>query len=170
MHQMINVENKVKRKNNKDELHLYWRIFIPVTALLGLMIFFPLRIDQREAFLDSVFYGSISLACLATAFRVFQWYGKQSRWIVVIIVICSILSGWHVLDMAVLRYEGTPAYTFAGSANVFEPLHDGWAWYGLRFRNDEIVCHSLFERYIGNNFLAIAYDIDRFASWFACGG
>lgn len=161
---------QAKRKNDPDNLQRYWRFLIPLMFLLALMVKFPLRIDLREAFWDAVFYGTISLICIATAIKVYRRFGKHGYRLIAVALLCSVLSGWQIVDMTILRYEGPPAYTFAGLANAFEPLHDGWAWYNLRFRNDDIMCHSLFERYIGNNFIAIAYDIDRNATWFACGG
>jgi hypothetical protein len=159
-------------KGNHGEVSLrpYWCFFLPLTTMLIVMVEFPLRIDLRESFADALYYGTISLICIATAIRVYRRFGKHGYRLIALTLLCSVLSGWQVVDMMILRLEGPPAYTFAGSADAFEPLHDGWAWYGLRFRRDDILCHSLFERYIGNNFIAIAYDIDRNATRFACGG
>jgi hypothetical protein len=159
-----------KPQNDAKGLRRYWLVFIPLTIVLALMVKFPLRIDLRESFYDCLFYGTISLICVATAIHAFRRFHRRSYWLIVILLLCSLLSGWQVVDMGILRYEGPPAYTFAGSENAFEPLHHGWAWYNLRYPSDKIMCHSLFERYYGNNFIAIAYDIDRKATWFACGG
>ena len=159
-----------KTQESDNPLRRYWRAFIPLMILLNLMVYFPLRIHQRESFLDALFYGSISLLCIAAAIRVYRRFGKRNRVLIIVILLCAVLSSWQIFDMTILRLEGTSVYTFAGSANILEPLHNGWAWYGLRFPSDQIMCHSVFERYIGNNFIAIAYDINRTASWSACGG
>jgi hypothetical protein len=83
---------------------------------------------------------------------------------------CSLLSGWQIFDLVILRYEGSPAHSYASASNEFEPFNYGWIWYNLRFRSPEIMCHSLYERYFGNHLIAIIIEIKRDASWFACGG
>jgi hypothetical protein len=151
------------------KLHHYWHFFLPLAIILILMVKFPLRIDLRESFLDVVFYGTISLFCSITAIQVYRRFGKQGFRLIAVILLSVILSIWQIVDVAILRLEGSPAHSFAGT-NPFEPIHDGFAWYSLRFPRDDILCHSIFERYIGNGFIAIAYDINRDATWFACGG
>jgi hypothetical protein len=157
-------------KNSKTNLGRYWRFFLPLTLFLLLMVKFPLRIDLREAFFDSLFYGTISLLCVLTAIRVYRRFGKFGLRLITVILLCSALSGWQIFDLVILRYEGSPAHTFHSSSNTFEPFEHGWMWYKLRFPSDEILCHSLFERYFGNHLIAITLEIKRDASWFACGG
>jgi len=157
-------------KSGIDHLRRDWRFFTLLLIFLVVMVKFPLRIKLREAFWDAMFYGTISLICVGAAVRIYRNYGKHGLRLIAVILLCIVLSMWQIVDMTILRLEGTPAYTFSGLAGIFEPIHDGWAWYGLRFPNDDIMCHSLFERYVGNNFIAIAYDINRNATWFACGG
>lgn len=159
-----------KTKNDGDTLRRYWRIFIPLTVILVLMVRFPLRIDLREAFWDAVFYGTISLTCIATAIYIYRRFGKRIYRLIAVMLLCSILSGWQIIDMTILRYDRPFGYSFAGLANIFEPLHKGETYYSLHFPRDDIVCHILIERYIGNNFMAIVYSTDRYASWGACGG
>jgi hypothetical protein len=161
---------KIKSKNDIVDLRHYWRFFITLTLGLALMVKFPLRIELSESFWDTVYYGTISLSCLITAIRVYRRYSKHSFRLIAVILLSCGLASWQIVDVAILRLEGSPAHTFASSANVFEPIHAGFAWYNPRFPSDDILCHSIFERYIGNNFIAIAYDIDRNATWFACGG
>jgi hypothetical protein len=161
---------KSKRKNDQNNLRRYWRFFIPLAFVLSLMVKFPLRIELRESFWDSVFYGTILLMCLVTAIKVYRRFGKQGYRLIAVALLCSGLSAWQMVDMMILRHERPYAFSYAGLGNAFEPRHDGWAFYHLRFRSSDILCHTLSERYIGNNFIAIAYDINRNASWGACGG
>src|SRR5689334_20918151 len=142
---------KTKHKNDPNNLRHYWRFLIPLGILLALMVKFPLRIDLRESFWDAMFYGAISLICIAIAIRVYRHLGKHGYRLIAATLLCSALSGWQIVDMTILRYEGPSAHSYAGLANAFEPLHDGFAWYNLRFPSDNIMCHTLFERYIGNN-------------------
>ncbi len=157
-------ENDVKR------LRRYWRSSTLLTIVLALMVKYPLRIDLHESFYDCLFYGTISLICIISAVQIFLRFRWRSRWLIALLLLCSLLSSWQIVDMAVLRIEGPSAHTYASLEDAFEPMHDGWAWYNLRYPSDRIMCHALFERYYGNNFIAIAYDIDRKATWFACGG
>ncbi|MCA0457186.1 MAG: hypothetical protein LCI00_24655 [Chloroflexi bacterium] len=160
----------LETKNEKPNLHRYWRFWIPAAVILALMVKFPLRIDLRESTLDGLFYGSISFGCLVMMVRVYWRFGNDAHRLMAIILLCALLSSWQVIDMMILREEGPSAHTYASSSNIFEPLHDGWAWYNLRFPDRNIMCHSLFEQYVGNHILAIAYNINREATWFACGG
>ena len=116
-----------KTQESDNPLRRYWRAFIPLMILLNLMVYFPLRIHQRESFLDALFYGSISLLCIAAAIRVYRRFGKRNRVLIIVILVCAVLSGWQIFDMTILRLEGTSVYTFAGSANILEPVHDGRA-------------------------------------------
>lgn len=158
------------RADGVINLRRYWAFFIPLTYLLALMVFYPLRIDLGEAFKDSLFYGSIALICMVAALRVHHRYGKRGRRLIAVMLLCSVLSGWQIFDLVILRYEDSPAYSFAGYSTEFEPFTEGWIWYKLRFRSPEIMCHSLFERYYGNRFIAITLEIKRDATWLACGG
>jgi hypothetical protein len=168
--EVLDFMEETKGKNGVTNLRRYWRFFLPLTFVFILMVNFPLRIDLRESFCDALFYGIISLICIATAIRVYRRFGQEGLRLIAVILICSALSGWQIFDMVILRQEGSPAHTFASSSSPFEPLHEGWAWYNLRFPNDHIMCHSLFERYFGNHLIAITLEIKRDASWFACGG
>jgi hypothetical protein len=162
--------DETKSHNNKDSMRCYWRFLIPFTTLLIVMVKFPVRIGLQEAFWDSVFYGTLSLICVATAVRAYRRFGSRSYRLAAVALLCSVLAGWQVVDMAILRVEGPFAHTFASTGGVFEPIHDGWASYNLRFPSHTIMCHILSESYIGNNVIAIAYDIRRDAAYGACGG
>ena len=154
----------------KQDQRRYWHFWLPITVLFALMIKFPLRINQRESLLDTLFYGSIVIECLITAVRVYKRFGKRGHRLIAVILLCAMLSGWQIFDLDILRLEGPSAYAFSATSGIFEPLHDGWAWYNLRFPNPNIMCNALFEQYFGNNFIAITYEINRDATWFACGG
>jgi hypothetical protein len=170
MNDKLDFGEEIKGKNSVTNLRRYWRCFLPLTLILILMVNFPLRIDLRESFWDAVFYGIISLICILTAIQVYRRFGKGGLRLIAVILLCSVLAGWQIFDMVVLRLSGSPAHSFASSSSPLEPLHDGWAWYNLRFPSDEIMCHSLVERYFGNHLIAITYEIKRDVSWFACGG
>lgn len=154
----------------KKTQHRYWRFWLFVTIILSLMVKFPLRIMLRESFVDTLFYGAITFSCIVAATRVYRRFGRESRRLTAVILLCSLLSAWQIFDLDVLRLEGPPAYAFSATAGIFEPLHYGWAWYNLRFPNPNVMCNSLFELYFGNNVIAITYEINRDATWFACGG
>jgi hypothetical protein len=135
------------------------------------MVKFPLRIDLRELFYDTLFYGTISLICIDQAIQAYRRFGKVGYRLITVILLCSLLSGWQILDLYVLRTGSPPSVL--GFGNLMSPNftdNDGLAWYGLRFPNEDILCHSLFERYYGNYVIAITVEIRRDATWFACGG
>lgn len=149
--------DKTKRKNNPDSLRRYWYVFFPLMIILSLMIYFPLRIALDELLYDTIFYSAILLICIVSAIRIYLRFRKRSRQLVFVILLCVLLSGWQVFDLAILR-TGHQSSLIANT------------YYELRFRNDAILCHELSERHIGNDVIAIAYDIDREASWPVCGG
>lgn len=146
-----------KAKNTSKSLRFYWYFFLPLTLVLAVMIYFPLRIALDELLLDIIFYGAIMLACILSAIRVYLRFPKRGRRLLAVILLCVLLSGWQVFDLTVLRYGNST------------PL-PGFIYYTVRFPNKTIVCHNITERYVSNTFITIAYDINREASWFACGG
>ena len=148
---------KSKRKIH-DNIRPYWYVFLPLMIALAIMIYFPLRIALDELLLDTIFYGTIMLACIISAIHVYRRFRKRSRRLVVIILLCVFLSGWQVFDLNILR----GAYLSPQMGNTI--------YYSVRFTNDEIICHNYTEQYIGNDIIALVYDIDRNASWFRCGG
>lgn len=148
----------------------YWAFFIPLTYLLALMVFYPLRIDLGEAFKDSLFYGSIALICVVAAFRVHRRYGKRGRRLIAVMLLCSVLAGWQIFDLVILR---TGSATIVGFGKALSPAlseQDGLGWYVPRFPSPEILCHSMYERYYGNKFIAITLEIKRNEIWPVCGG
>jgi hypothetical protein len=161
---------EIRHKNRASDLRSYWRYSLLLTMFLALMVKFPLRFHTRYSLPDVLFYGTISLACMAAAIRVYRRFGKDNRRLFAVILLCVMLCGWQIFDLVVLRYEGSPAYSFAALSSPFEPPTEGWVWYNLRFRDSNIMCHSLYERVFGNYYFAITLEINREASWFACGG
>lgn len=157
-----------KRKNHPDTLRRYWRFLIPLAFVLSLMVKFPLRIVLGESFWDTMFYGTIVLICIGTAIHVYRRFGRRSHRFIAVALFCSVLAAWQIVDITLWRYEIPSGFSYAGLANAFEPLHDGLAWYMPRFQRD--FCGRLHERYIGNNFIAIVYDIDRNLMPMGCGG
>lgn len=149
--------DRLKSKNNSQSLRFYWHFFIPLTVILSLMIFFPLRIALDELLLDTIFYGVIMLACIISAIRIYLRFRRRSYRLVGIILLCILLSGWQVFDLAILRNGRQTTWIYDTS---YEP----------RFKNDEIRCHTISERYFGNDLIAIAYNINWQDSWGGCGG
>lgn len=161
----------IQQKTGVINKRPYWRFFLPLSLFLTLMVKFPLRIVLNELFYDALFYGAISLGCIATAIQIAQRVGKYGYRLIIVILLCSVLSGWQIFDLFILRTGRPPSvlvFGSVGSPNFSD--QDGLAWYGLRFPNDNIMCHSLYERYFGNYLIAITLEIDRGATWFACGG
>lgn len=165
---------QAKRKNHPDNVRRYWLFFIPLAFALSLMVKFPLRINYRESLWDAVFYGTILLLCIATAIHVCRRFGWHSYRLVAIALLCSVLAVWQIVDMTILREERPSIHSYAGTfadpADPFEPFHAGWVWYDQQFPRDVGGCRGVAERYIGNNFIAIVYDIDRSALRMGCGG
>jgi hypothetical protein len=153
-------------QNHITNLRRYWRFFLPLTLILALMMKFPLRIALRESFFDALFYGTISLMCVAAAIYVYRRFSKTGLRLIAVILLCSFLSGWQIFDLVILRHETT--FVFFGFYE--SPDYDGFAYYGLHFRNDDILCHVILERYFGNYLVAITLEINREASWYSCGG
>jgi hypothetical protein len=163
--------DKTKRKNNPDSLRRYWYVFFPLMIVLALMVKFPLRIDLRESFYDALFYGIVCLACVVFAIRVYQRFGKRAYRLIAMILLCSILSGWQIFDLYVLR-TGLVVLDWGPNSAMIGGLedHEGGATYNVRFRNKNIMCHVLDERYWGHYLLAITIDIKRDSTFGACGG
>src|SRR5687767_12975410 len=99
MSKVLDFMEEIKGENGVTNLRRYWRFFLPLTFILILMVNFPLRIDLRESFCDALFYGTISLICIATAIRVYRRFGQDGLRLIVVILLCSILSGWQIFDM-----------------------------------------------------------------------
>lgn len=128
-------------QNDKPNLRRYWYFWIPTAIFLAIMVKFPLRFVIGESLFDIVFYGAIAVDCVVTVIRVYRRFGNRALRVISLILLCFVLSGWQVFDLAVLRYQGSPASGFSSffGKNEFE----GMAWYNLRFRRDDIMCHSL---------------------------
>jgi len=148
--------DKPKGKNSPSSLRYYWYFFIPLTVILSLMIFFPLRIVIDELLYDTIFYGVILLFCIASTVHIYLRFRERSHRLVAVLLLCTILSGWQVFDIAVLR---------TGGSNVW--MHK--IYYGVRFQHRH--CQIDFsERLVGNHVIAIAYDVNRNDLWPNCGG
>jgi hypothetical protein len=161
---------ETRHKNRASDLRSYWRYSLLLTVFLALMIKFPLRFYMGKSLHNALFYGTISLACIAAAVRVSRRFGKRNSLLIAIILLCAVLSGWQIFDLLILRTGNPSVYGFGSSMSPNFADHDGVAWYGLRFPNEDIMCHSLSERYFGNYLIAITLKINREATWFACGG
>ena len=161
---------KVKRKNDTPDLHRYWRFFLPLTVVLGLMVKFPLCIDMRESLCDALFYGTISTLCVLTAARIYYRAGQHGYRLIAVIGLCSLLSAWQLVDPVILRDGGSFDHSYGSATSIFEPLHEGGAWYFPHFPRDDIQCHKHYERYFGNHMIAIVLEIKRDATWAGCGG
>jgi hypothetical protein len=131
---------------------------------------FPLRILNQETYYDMLLYGGVSLACLAAAFHIYRRFGRRGWRLMAVVLLGVVLAGWQVFDLAILRYEGASVYGFGPVMSSSFGENDGLAWYGLRFENSGVWCHGLYERYWGNRYIAITVEINREATWFACGG
>lgn len=161
---------ETKHQNGSTNLHHYWRLFLPLTVILALMVKFPLRIGIGELLYDLLFYGTISLICIATMIHVLKRAGKGAYRLIAIMLLCCLLSGWQVFDLYVLRMGRPAVYGFGNAMSPNFTDQDGVGLYVLRFPRDDILCHSLYERYYGNYEIAITVELNRDATWFACGG
>jgi hypothetical protein len=138
--------------------------------VLALLVKFPLRIDLHELDHDVLFYGTITLFCVVTAAHVYRRSGRHGYRLIAVFLLCSMLSGWQIFDLLVLR-EGSPSVIYFGNEmGSGNNDYEGGAWYNLRYPNEEIMCNSLIEKYFGNYTIAITTSINRDATWFACGG
>lgn len=144
-----------------------WWLVLPMLVFLLIMVRFPLRFVLTEVVWDSLFYGAISFLCFLLLIK---FYRQTRRFSLMLATVCCILlSSWQIVDLVILR-EISPAYSLGNSLTLLDPFTEQWAWYNLRFRDDSILCHSLWERYYGNRVIAITVEIKRDATWFACGG
>jgi hypothetical protein len=157
-------------QHESTSLRRYWLVFLPTAFVLALMVRFPLQIALEESFLDALYYGGIVLVCIAAAIRAHRRFSKRARRLIALILLCSLLSGWQVFDMVILRQEGPFASSFTYPLTPLEPLQEQWASYNVRFPNPAIVCHIRVERYFGNSILAITLEIKRDATYAVCGG
>lgn len=157
--------DKPKAKNGYRSLRIYWYFYIPLTVILSLMVFFPIRIHIEPDFTrnyarwlsdDRVFYSALLLLCMIFACRVVLRFRKRSKLLVILALVCVLLPGWQVFDLAILRTDGATGW--------MNKVH-----YGPRFQ--DYPCHTISEQYItGNKLFAIAYNINRYDAWPGCGG
>jgi hypothetical protein len=161
--------DKGKRKTSEFNSRRYWRIFLPLGIILLLCVRFPIRITLPDLYDDILLYGAISLISLLVAIRIYHRSKWAYRQLLVVILLCAVLSGWQVIDLGVLRFQTSGAYCFCDLYNGYKSSFMGFAWYEPRFRNPEIMCHSIREHFIGNEYLAITTET-RHVPWYACGG
>lgn len=159
---------KSKRKRGEISLRTYWRIFLPLLIVLIVFLKFPLRIAYYDLVDDIVLYGALSLICMFSALRIYRRFHNEARRRTFIVLLCAILSGVHVFDLAILRAGTGGVYARPGTAYPEKPFY-GFAWYVPRFSNDAIMCHSIYEEHWGTSLISIATKI-KHTSWFACGG
>jgi hypothetical protein len=159
---------KSKRKNGELDTKRYWQIFGTLAIVLLIMVRFPVRVWLIETLDDILIFGILSLGCLYTALRVYRQRRWQSWRLMAVILLCAALSGWQVFDLAVLRLDsGIVSLSFGWGRDV--PDYIGRGWYNPRFPNEDIYCHSIYEGYFGNGYIAITTDIQH-TTWYACGG
>lgn len=163
MGEILTSEETTKHKNDVINQRRYWYFFLPLTLFLALMVKFPLRFILQESLFDILFYGVIALDCIITIVRIYRRFGKCVWHLMAVVFLCCVLSGWQVFDLAVLRYNGSQASGFGDD-------REGFQYYKFRFPNKDILCHTLYERYWGNKYIMITVEINREATWFACGG
>ena len=165
-----NDTEKMKNKNSPSSIRRYWYFVIPLTIFLLLMVKFPLRILVREKFADALFYGAISLGCIALSVHLYRRFRKMASRLILITLLCSVLSGWQIFDLYYLRTSiGLLTWGSEGYFS-FESEYQGLAFYGLRFSHQNGCAPGLEEFYWGRPELAITIKIDRNAIWYACGG
>ena len=155
--------------------HRYWYFFVPLTLFLALMVKYPLRIHVQQSIYSAVFYGLITLACLLTAIWVYRRWGKRCQHLILVIVLCSALSGWQVVDLLLLRTDWanmSGGFCPLDGSDEYCPPHYGFSWYDQRFVEQRSRCDTpmLLEWYFGNKDIAITVSIWRNATWFPCGG
>jgi hypothetical protein len=155
-----------KCKYKEPNIKRYWLIYIPLTIAMLLLWRFPLRILLRETSSDLLFYSSLSFAFLLSAFNVYRLSKWKFRGLISVILLCVGLSAWQVFDLAIVRAE-VPSISFENYGN--SPDGFGRVWYNVRMKNDAIDCHSIFEKVIGNMYIAIAIETQH-TRWYACGG
>jgi hypothetical protein len=143
---------KVKRKNTDFNPRRYWRIFLPLTLVLLFCLRFPIRITIPDLYDDILLYGGISLVSFLVALRIY----RRSKWVyrrlLAVILLCSILVGWQVIDLAYLRLPTTGHALFADETTLLEDYR-GVAYYEGRFNNP--YCYALSENFFGFRAIAI---------------
>jgi hypothetical protein len=163
MQSTVNSEDKPNTKH-------YWRFMLPVAFILALMVKFPVRFGLPELTYTVFFYATISLICLAVAIHCFRRFRKRGYRLISVILLCAVLSEWQVFDLLALRTGRPAAWGFGPTLDHSLSDYEGLAYYGLRFPNKAILCNVVYERYFGNQVMAVTVEINRDASWFACGG
>lgn len=167
---------KTKRKNDDRHQRYYWLIFTLLTCLLIANLKFPLRPFLWAGLFGSViFYAIVSYKCVRLAKRMYNQFGKHSRSLVTVILLCAILSGWQVFDLTILRKNifsrASGSIRVGGTPAEYEHIKDyvWWDWYSPRFPDENIMCHMIYEETFGNGLIAIAIKIDH-RPWYVCGG
>lgn len=160
---------KTKRKNAEFNPVHFWRIFLPLVIILLLCLRFPIRITLPDLYDDILLYGSISLASFLTG----VWIYRRTKWVyrrlLALIFLCGVLAGWQVVDLGVLRLQDDNGYCFCWMVSGNSESYIGGAWYVPRFKNPDILCHGIYERFIGNSYIAITTETQH-TPWYACGG
>lgn len=163
-----------KRKISKishDRAVRLWCIVVPLLVLLFIFLRYPLRIDTGELDHDIQFYGAITLITGLCAFALFRRYRRSVGRLMIALLICALLSGWQVFDLMILHNGGPMVDRFWPDEELRElPLDQGWNWFNVRFKRGDVQCHTMWERYYGSRNFAITIEMDRNATWLACGG
>lgn len=159
-------------ETHKTPLRLYWHTFVPLAIILTLMLSYPIQIFLGESIAEVVFYGIIVIFCWIMMIWVWIRFRMRAILLIMLIIWCSTLAAWQVYDLGFARHPRSPALTYCRVEICpdFKPFEEHWAWYHPTKQDSSIMCHSRFERYYGNQFIAITLEIRRDATWFACGG
>jgi hypothetical protein len=136
------------------------------------MVKFPLRVVPGQSLYSALFYGTISLICLVVLKRIYKQSGHNRYSLLGILLLCSMLAGWQVTDLVVLRYDRASACCFGPLMSPDFTEYDGIAWYAPRFQEGKGNCeiNYTYERYYGSKWVAITLEINRKATWYPCGG
>jgi hypothetical protein len=157
---------KVKRKTSELNSRRYWLIFLPLAIVLLICLRFPIRITLPDLTDDILLYGSISLVSLLVALRIYVRSKWAYRRLLAVVLLCSALAGWQLIDLGVLRAprSGTFCYDVG-----YQDSYIGYAYYSSTFKIPESHSHFLLEYFIGNDYIAIAYEVQH-PTWWPCGG
>src|SRR5712691_8570886 len=95
----LNSGEESREKDVAARLRRYRRVALRLFFVLVLMVKCPLRIALPELVYDVIFYGTISLICVALAIQVGGRFGKRGSRLIAVFLLCSVLSGWQIFDL-----------------------------------------------------------------------
>lgn len=118
-------------KITSDNQRIYWLIFQTLAVQLLIFLLTPMRFFPTETAFDIIFFSGLTLICFGIAIYIYTRYGTDAIWLIILIMICVILSGWQMFNLIRLRESSVALATLQYNEWLTE---DGYIFKLIRAR------------------------------------